>query len=55
MSKMSELDFLVQLVVDLMDLNIPKDEAIDAIILTESLTPGETRNIIQALAMRGIK
>ena len=46
MSKMSEMDMLVQEVADMADANTPVEEAIDAVVLTNDLTAGEHRNLI---------
>ena len=55
MSKLSELDWITQEAIDLIEQGTPVVEAIDAVVLTNDLTPGEMRGMIHLLSKRGFK
>jgi hypothetical protein len=52
---MNDMDWLVQEAVDMIVQGTGIAESIDAIVLTNDLTAGETRSIIYFLAQKGYK
>ena len=52
---LSELDWMLQEALDLISLGTDVEEAIDAVVLTNDLTPGEKRGLIHLLSQRGFK
>ena len=55
MSMMSDMDIMITETIDLIEAGNGINESIDATILTNDLTPGETRSIIYFMAQKGYR
>jgi hypothetical protein len=55
MSEMSEMSMLVVEAIELIKAGNSIAESLDAVVLTNDLTPGETRSIIYFLAQKGYR